>query len=317
MAPYSYSIDGVHFQASGNFTGLALGDYTLIMRDATGALIILPEQIVGASCPYLRPTKTDASCAGGDGTITATAFGGAGTLRYSLDGVMYQPGNSFTGLAGLPGGKPYTVFVKDGAGVTDQALVTIYSPDCLTVSGVAGNTVCGHANGTITATPGNGTAPFMYSIDGISFQAGTMFSGLLAGSYTLTVKDAALNTATAPAPIVITNGPAAPNACVQVGLTPVSATCGNANGSITAAVPTGTFSGTAPYQYSQDGINFQASPVFANLAANGYTITVQDANGYLGSSGVTVGNIGGASVLANPTPATCLNNDGSRSGPDK
>ncbi len=60
---------------------------------------------------------------------------------------------------------------------------------------------------------------------------------------------------------------AAPTATV----TPTSTSCGNNNGVITITSPTG---GGGTYYYSIDGVNYQTSPIFNNLAAGSYTISV-------------------------------------------
>ncbi len=124
---------------------------------------------------------------------------------------------------------------------------------------------CGNTNGSLTVTAtGNG---LQYSKDGTTFQPSNVFNNLAAGTYTITVKDAANCTATA-APITIQN---AGSTLSITSVTPQSATCGNANGRLTVvAVGSGL-------QYSKDGINFQPSNVFNNLAVGNYTITVKDA----------------------------------------
>ena len=49
---------------------------------------------------------------------------------------------------------------------------------------------CNGANdGSITANASGGTGTFTYSIDGINFQSNSLFSGLIAGNYTITYKD--------------------------------------------------------------------------------------------------------------------------------
>lgn len=62
------------------------------------------------------------------------------------------------------------------------------------------------------------------------------------------------------------------------------ATCTQNIGSITI---TGTL-GTLPYTYSLDGINFQNSNTFNNLAIGTYTVTIKDANGCSNTALVTV-----------------------------
>lgn len=46
----------------------------------------------------------------------------------------------------------------------------------------------GGSTGTITATGSGGQAPYTYSIDGVTYQSGNLFSGLAAGNYTLYIR---------------------------------------------------------------------------------------------------------------------------------
>jgi gliding motility-associated-like protein len=85
------------------------------------------------------------------------------------------------------------------------------------------------------------------------------------------------------------------------------ASCGLGNGVITASV-TG---GTAPFQYSKDGINFQDSAIFKNLLSGTYTITVRDANNTTAvSQTLTLQNIDGPQITAVAENTTCGNNNG-------
>jgi gliding motility-associated-like protein len=86
----------------------------------------------------------------------------------------------------------------------------------------------------------------------------------------------------------------------------ITATCGNANGSLTVTV-TG---GIPPYQYSLDGGAFQASNQFTLLAGGMHTVTVVDAVENVSAVMFSIGDILGAQVTVSPVAASCLNNDG-------
>jgi hypothetical protein len=49
---------------------------------------------------------------------------------------------------------------------------------------------CGSSNGSITVTGSGGTSPYQYSKDGTSYQLSNQFTGLAAGNYIITIKDA-------------------------------------------------------------------------------------------------------------------------------
>src|SRR4030095_4812987 len=86
------------------------------------------------------------------------------------------------------------------------------------------------------------------------------------------------------ASFTVNPAPAAPPAPTA---TVVDATCTVATGSITVTAPLG-----AQYTYLIDGINFQSSPTFNNVAPNIYTVTV-----------LAGGCSSSASFTVNPAPA--------------
>lgn len=159
--------------------------------------------------------------------------------------------------------------------------------------------VCSTNTGTITATGSLGIAPLQYSINGINFQASTLFSGLNPGNYLVQVKDA--NGCMSAAFAVILNT-AAPT--LNLVVTPTS--CSASDGVITA----NGVGGAAPLQYSIDGVNYQASTVFSSLATGNYTISVKDANGCISTASATVNNVAGLSVTATNVSSVCTTNNG-------
>jgi len=118
-----------------------------------------------------------------DGGVTCSVSGGTAGYTYSIDGVTYQASNSFSGLA--PGS--VTVYAKDANGCIDTYATTVIEPSQVTASGVS--TTANPNDGTITITGGGGNMPYTYSINGSTYQSGSLFTGLTGGSYTIYVKD--------------------------------------------------------------------------------------------------------------------------------
>ncbi len=293
--PYTYNINSGAFQPTGIFTGLAAGIYTIIVKDAGGCPNTIVVTILNSNGPTLTFTSTNATCGLNTGTITANATGGTAPLQYSINGTVYQSSSFFTGL--LPG--QYTLTVKDATGCTNATLVTITTSAGVFLTAIPATASCGFNNGSITAFGSGGSSPYDYSINGNTFQASNVFTGLTPGTYTVTVRDAIGCTKTA---VVVVANSAAPTLTA----TTTPAACSNVNGSITA----NGAGGIAPLQYSIDGISFQINNIFTGLAAGVYTITVQDALGCKKTLSVTVSSTGGPSATATSTPSACGSNTG-------
>jgi gliding motility-associated-like protein len=260
--PYTYTIDGINYQSSNTFSGLASGNYAVTVKDASG-FTQSSLATVHDRCPAVTLATTGETCLLNDGTITATATNGTSPYQYSIDGVNFQSSNIFNGLvAGT-----YTITLKDALGFTTAETVTI-NYNCLAVTAIHTNVVCGNMNGTITATGSGGSPPYLYSINGINYQTSNIFNGLGAGAYIISVKDATGETAITSVSISDSPGP-----YVTVTSTPTG--CTNNDGTLTIT-PIG---GTPPYTYTLDNINYQASNVFTNLWVNNYFASAKDANG--------------------------------------
>ncbi|MEO7924124.1 MAG: gliding motility-associated C-terminal domain-containing protein [Chitinophagaceae bacterium] len=281
IAPFIWSIDGGPFvpgPSPHTFTNLAAGPHTIIVTDAAGCST-LPFTPTVAAGPSLTTTvnTTAALCNGGaTGTIIITQPTiGTPPYQYSLDNVVWQASNTFTGLAA----GNYTAYYRESNGCQGSQPVTVTEPALLTGSTAQVAVVCnGQANGTITVTPGGGVGPYQYSIDGgLNWQSSNIFN-VAANNYTITIRDA--NGCTIIRPGVIVTEPAVLTAnSVNTG-----ASCnGGSDGTITVTA-TG---GNAGYQYSLDGVVFQTSNVF-NVVPGTYTVTVKDNLGCITSFPATV-----------------------------
>ncbi len=82
--------------------------------------------------------------------------------------------------------------------------------------------------------------------------------------------------------------------------------CGKATGSL-EVIGTG---GTDSLTYSIDGIQFQKSGVFQNLAAQSYTITIKDAIGCTNTLNTEIENLNGINVTVNSAASGCDTSNG-------
>lgn len=258
---YQYSIDnGTTFQTGATFSGLAPGTYAIVVDDGncTGTAIAVVNQAVGGLT--VTASSTDENCGNADGTITATA---TGATQYSLDGVVWQAGATFSGLtAGT-----YTVYAEDAGGCQGSTTVVVNANNnAPTITASSTDENCSAGDGTITLNATGGAGSYQYSIDnGTTFQGSGNFSGLSSGTYTIVVEDAVGCQGTTTVTINNIGGPTI-NA-----VTGTDVTCNGANdGTITISATGGSL------QYSIDNVTFQASNTFSGLAPGSYTVYVDN-----------------------------------------
>ena len=296
VQPYTYSLDGINYQAGNTFNNLAAGTYTGYVKDLRGcvstkSITVLSTTAITVSS-YVRP----ASNCNSDGSIELYRSGGSGPFTYSLDNVNYQPGNVFSNLAA---GSVYTGWVMDAYGCKGSlSNITVTQVPQLTATVSKTNSSTCVNDGTIQIRGSGGVAPYTYSIGDVTYQASANFANLAPGSYACWVKDskgckASINVTMGTNPISVTSYTGPSNSC-------------NTNGFI-QLYRTG---GTAPFTYSINNINYRNSNVFTNLPGGVYTGWVKDSKGCVASlSGITVVTGVGITVTATKTPtSTCINN---------
>lgn len=159
-----------------------------------------------------------------------------------------------------------------GGGTTDPcAGITV------TVAGSTTNPSAGSNNGTINVSATGGSSPFSFSLNGGAFQSSGNFTGLGAGSYTVTAKSSAGCSGTGTFTLTALNICTGVN--IVVSATTVNPTSASAtNGSLTASA-----TGSTGFSFSLNGGAFQTGGSFLNLAAGTYTVVAKDANGCTGS----------------------------------
>lgn len=243
--------------------GLGSGTFTVTVTDGVGCTGTTSVNIAASSAVTVSiPNFSATTCGQNNGAASAIASGGSGAFTY-----LWSDGQTTALASGLAGGS-YTVTVTDQAGCTGTSTVSIASSTSPSVSiGGQQNVNCfGASTGAATANATSGTAPYTYLwSDG---QTTGTASNLAAGSYTVTVTDAAGCTQTAS--LTITE-PVSALAASSVVVD--ESNLGAQDGSI-ALTPTG---GTAPYTYLWS--NGQTGQVATALAGGSYSCTITDANG--------------------------------------
>jgi len=265
---------------------------------ATKSVTVGPGITAGAS------VSTAISCNGGNGTVTATTSGGSANYSYSWSNGSSSVTNALSSPINLPAGN-YTVVITDAGGCTNSSTVILTDPPAIAVPTIIPvNASCGNSNGSATASSTGGTGTLTYTWNTLA--SGATVSGLAAGTYTVTVKDANACAVTNTVAISSTSGTTA-TAAVTAAIN-----CNGQTGSVTATAS----SSSSPYTYSwnsgQSSITSSLSNAITSLAPNTYIVTITDANGCSGTSSVALTQPTAISISSVvPTNSNCGGNTGS------
>ncbi len=260
---YTYSINGLDFFDSSIFEDIDPGVYTVTVKDANGC-----ESTVDVNHAYDALSNQfdiiDNICFGDStGIINISTSGGFAPYTYSLDGTNYQELETFENLiAGT-----YSVYVKDAGGLIISYEITVFEGGEITFI------LNGNEDNFSVEDVAGGEAPFEYSLDNINYVDSPVFDPLPDGDFTVYVSDV--------------NGCTKSLEYIEID--------GQIESSLTLCVddPSGSFSANAtggfpPYSYSIDGVNFQDSETFTDLAADTYTLIIRDNFGFQNTVEVTI-----------------------------
>ena len=296
---YTYSWTTTPSQSTVTATGLCAGTYTVYVTDANGCLINLsvtitqPAQLTISTSTTNNPLACFGNC---NATATATPAGGTPAYSYSWNTVPAQLTQTATGLcAGT-----YTVYVTDANGCLANVSVTITQPPQINANITTTNNplLCnGQCIATATSNPTGGTPGYTY-VWNPSGQTTQTATGLCAGTYTLTITDAAGCTRTQT--VVITQPTLL---TLTATAAPATLACfGDCNGTISANVA----GGTAPYTYSWSTVPVQTTAIATGLCAGTYNVTVTDANGCTQIQNVTIFQPTQLTLVAFANAASCF-----------
>ncbi len=314
VAPYNFLLFGgfvSQTSTNGIFYKVVGGTYTLRVTDAIGTQVT-QVVVLGNVLQSPNPINSNnviggqsSTCASQDGFLTINATGGAPPYLYSLDNINFQTSNTFNNLnAGY-----YYPIVKDFNGCKSyteillNSFITLAPNSCSIKSNSAYSALisCDPFREEIDfSTFDEGVPPFTYSRDGVNYQTSNSFDNLPEGLHTFYIKDATGTILLRTLSIIDFYC----NPSFLVTETVQAATCG-VNGSITVTAS----EGTAPYEYSIDGINFSSINTFTGLANATYTVTVRDFYGMESAKYIIVPN-NCLQVIPTTTSSNCGNSNG-------
>lgn len=284
-------------------TGLEGGAYSVIVTDANGCTFQNNASIRVLRDPVIMGDLTMPTCGGSNGAIDITVSdqdGGGMNLEYDWDNDGVGDNDDMEDLTGLPAGN-FTVIVTNSLGCAASMTFSLSDDTAPELSFAQTNPMCGgDSDGSIDMTVTGGTMPFTYQWD----NDGTAdnddmedISGLMAGTYSVTVIDGAGCTATGS---VTLTGAISPE--IMAVVSPVS--CAGGDGAIDVTVR-----GVADFTYDWSHIMGNDDPEdVSGLGVGMYTLTVTGGNGCTASSNLTVvddcgtppcidGNCGGTTVV--------------------
>ena len=143
------------------------------------------------SCTYpcaleLTASPNAATCPGGDdGSVSLSVTGQQFEVFYGLDGS--EPTQLLSSFNGLSAGE-HTVVAMDGLGCTDEVTFTVESPTAFELMATSVAAVCDGPGGAVTVSATGGTAPYAYTLNGVTNTHGA-FAYVTAGPHNVTLVD--------------------------------------------------------------------------------------------------------------------------------
>ena len=250
-------------------SGLTAGEYSVIVRDASGAEVILQENIQEPEAIAVLESVSSPTCSGiANGSIALEISGGVGPYKVSWnDG---QEGETLIGLsAGL-----YIATVTDSKGCTITKGFNVLNASTLSATALHMKPDCNMQNGSIDLSISGGSGP--YSFQWSNGETSEDLTNLGSGLYSVTVTDAA-GCSTQKAVLLREN-----NTLTITGTTNPAACSGDPTGSIDATVS----GGTPPYTYQWS--SGEITQDITALPAGSYTLKVQDSKGCTATANFSV-----------------------------
>ena len=264
VSPYTYQWTNGSHKATAD--SLLSGIYQVVVTDAQGCSNSAVASINDAGAPVITVVSVaNASCNGGsNGAINISVAGGTSPYTYSwVNGATTQ---NISNLSAAP----YEIVVKDANGCKSTKSIVVSEPSPISLTINTTNPACGStAGGSATVVASGGTGAYTYQWSNTATTS--TVSGLLAGNYSVTVKDNKGCTNSAQASVTNTGGASITLDSIKAG------GCGGGKGSIYISVS----GGVPAYTYSWS--NGSTAKNLSGVAPGTYSLVVHDGNTCIGT----------------------------------
>lgn len=303
--PYTYSWGSgavVSPLLTNTLSSQCAGTFTIDVTDANGCTATATVTITEPNLLVANPVPVNISCFGFcNGSVTATPTGGTSPYAYAWtpNGPPPLTGQGTPTISALCP-NTYTVTVTDDNGCISTQTAIVTEPTQLTLSITKTNATCNATcNGSATANVGGGNPGYTYLWTGPApfvSQSTQTITGLCPGTYTVVVTDTSGCTRTLTTTII------QPSTLAVT----ASATTLDCNGDCNATAAATVTGGTPPYSFDWSGSEIgDTTSAISALCANGYTVTVTDAQGCIASATVTINQPTALNLTTSFTNVSC------------
>lgn len=179
--PFKYAINNGALQSSNIFTGLPSHPFLITITDSNHCMVSDSVTIPKTARISANYTIKQTNCFGGnDGEIRIAPLSGKVPFTYSLNNQPFQSAHLYTGLQA----SFYLVTLKDSNNCTHIDSVIVTQPTVLSYVKNKTEITCFNANdGSISLTPGGGTAPYQVLFDSVLHPVPATLSSIKPGHY--------------------------------------------------------------------------------------------------------------------------------------
>ncbi|MCZ4407339.1 choice-of-anchor L domain-containing protein [Cryomorphaceae bacterium 1068] len=307
-APYSFQWNTVPPSTGPLIENLEEGSYTVTVTDFQGCTIAETFELIEPTPLQVELVSVQNVLCNGDatGAVTINISGGTADYVITWDDPANQTGPTVINL--LAG--TYTASIEDANGCIIDFEITITEPDQPLDAEITSQTdvLCfGDGSGAATVTATGGSGSYSYQWDDPASQQTSTATGLVAGTYSVTVTDD--NGCATPVVVPVTIG--GPTEGLALDLTPsvfgggFNVACADDS---TATIDLTLTGGSPPYDvlWNLPGLETSTDEDLTDLGPGTYSVTVTDANGCEATDEITLTAPTPISIESTSTPSLCF-----------